>query len=288
MFYTLTEEPVSTTIEYHIIYSHEDAGTPAPLLLSKWGRLTDIEWTYRVVLDAEGVVQEAVYQGPHHVTSRFRGLYGLGGLPMLQAATDNGMVTDIPDSSYRFLLAPVMRWEPHREPRERIMDAFPFTYPMMAWEALRHERPEVPANPATTALADPRCYLYVQTSKMTGRPEQNQGTSIDIRVKLKDDDRWYSSSFGDLRLDGFRAAYDGPYPQFSTTVKLYDGIALNRIERIEAVLLPVGAGAITVKGLKAFFLGPDYLPERPLIVEGEWKLSRRRPSAPLWQALQPV
>lgn len=89
-------------------------------------------------------------------------------------------------------------------------------------------------------------------------------------------------------MDGFRAAYDGPYPRFSTTVKLYDDIALDRIEIVEAVLLPGGADAVTVKGLKAFFLGPDYLPERPLIVEGEWKLSRRRPTALLWQAFQPV
>jgi len=41
----------TTTIEYTLIWSNEDGGTNTPALMARWGRTTDIEWIYRVVLD---------------------------------------------------------------------------------------------------------------------------------------------------------------------------------------------------------------------------------------------
>ena len=46
-----TGEDGNTTIEYTMIWSNEDGGTNTPALMARWGRTTDIEWIYRVVLD---------------------------------------------------------------------------------------------------------------------------------------------------------------------------------------------------------------------------------------------
>ncbi|MBJ8192433.1 hypothetical protein JDS79_37420, partial [Bacillus cereus] len=71
LFYSIEVNEGKTVIEYQMMFSHEDEGTPAPLLMSKWGRTTDIEWMYRVELDAEDNVLEAVFQGAHHITTAF-------------------------------------------------------------------------------------------------------------------------------------------------------------------------------------------------------------------------
>ncbi|WP_199624608.1 hypothetical protein [Paenibacillus alkalitolerans] len=280
-FYLTYEEAGLSVIEYHTLYSHEDEGTAAPLLMSKWGRLTDIEWAYRVYLNAEGGVVKAEYQGPHHKTTTFAGGYALGGHPVLQAATGNGNVTDEPLSHCRCLLPPVYRWHPESEPRERVMDLYPFTYQMMCWELRRQARWESPADSDTIQLADPRSYLYVQTSKYG--VDRSLKTSVDIQVKLTGEPRWYSSSFGDRRAGSFRAAYDGPYERFSTAVKLPDGMSVDRIEEIRVSLLPGGEDRMTVKGLKAFFLDESFLPGDALMTDIIVDVTADEPSATLWK-----
>ena len=39
-----------------MIWSNEDGGTNTPALMARWGRTTDIEWIYRVVLDRAGAI----------------------------------------------------------------------------------------------------------------------------------------------------------------------------------------------------------------------------------------
>ncbi len=51
------------TIEYTVIWSNEDGGTNSPALMARWGRTTDIEWIYRVRVDAAGNALAAVYHG---------------------------------------------------------------------------------------------------------------------------------------------------------------------------------------------------------------------------------
>ncbi|MFE5322000.1 hypothetical protein ACFQ88_25335 [Paenibacillus sp. NPDC056579] len=286
VFYTLERNEAGTVLEYQVLYSHEDEGTPAPMLMAKWGRLTDIEWTLRVVLGRDGEWIGATYQGLHHVTTEFKGLTMLGGHPVLQSASAHGMVTDVPTSGYRLLLTPVYRWNPAAEPRERAMDAFPFTYRMMAWEYQRHrylsQLPAVGTGAEPWQVMDVRDYLYVQTSKWAHEPALQKATSIDVRVKLKGSDAIYSSSFGDWQLAGFRAVYNGPYEWFSTTVKLPSGTVISDIEEIAAVWLEGGDRIVTVRGLKAFMLNDDYLPGVAIETSKELTMSADEPIGRLW------
>ena len=52
-------------VRYSVIISHEDGGTPAPALMARWGRTTDIELIYEVELDGARLVQDR-FQGPDH------------------------------------------------------------------------------------------------------------------------------------------------------------------------------------------------------------------------------
>ncbi|HTE61003.1 MAG TPA: hypothetical protein VK631_11675, partial [Solirubrobacteraceae bacterium] len=97
----------STTIEYTMIWSNEDGGTNTPALMARWGRTTDIEWIYRVVLDPAGRIVSEHYQAPNHETKQFTGAKE-GRHPLLVDVTANNnleQVTD-PDAStgYRFFL----------------------------------------------------------------------------------------------------------------------------------------------------------------------------------------
>lgn len=289
MFYTMETDEKGTILEYQILYSHEDAGTPAPMLMAKWGRLTDIEWTLRVELNPQGEMVKATYQGLHHVTTEYRGVYELGGHPVLQSASAHGMVTDVPTSGYRLLLTPAYRWNPAAEPRERVMDAYPFTYQMMAWEFDRHQRlsqlTSVGEGTEPWQVEDIRDYLYVQISKQAGNPALQKQTCIDISVRLHNSQTVYSSTFDDWRVGEFRAAYSGPYEWFATTVKLPKGTVMGDIAVIEARLLDGGDRAATVRGLKAFMLNDNYLPGSAVETVEEVELTLDQPTGKLWTAI---
>jgi hypothetical protein len=281
MFYFTEPLENGKAIEYQMMFSHEDEGTPTPLLMSKWGRTTDIEWVYRVELDERGNVQKATFQGPDHITGEFKGGTAMGGHPVLQTATTNGMVHDTVTSKYRFLFPPVYEWDQQVEPRERVMDAFPFTYQVTAWEMLRQYPAESPVVNNSFQLADLRNYLFVQTAKVTKDPAKK--TSIDIQVKLKGVGGWFSGSFGDLRHGNFRCAYDGPYFQFSTTVKLPDGTCYDDIEEVCAVWLPGGEESVRVPEFKGFFLDGDYAPQQPIRSTEEVTVTKEQPRQTLWR-----
>lgn len=281
LFYWEEPREDGRMIEYQIMFSHEDEGTPTPLLMSKWGRTTDIEWVYRVFVDADGSVRHAEFQGPHHKTTAHRGNTLMGGHPVLQVATANGMVHDEVTSAYRFLFPPIHRWRPEREPRERVMDAFPFTYQVTAWEVLRQFPMEQPHVLNSFQLTDLRHYLYVQTAKQTSDPKMK--TSIDIQVKLKGVSGWFSGSFGDLKHGNFRCAYDGPYSQFSTTVKLPPGTGYADIEEICAVWLPGGEEQVVVPEFKAMFLDADYLPQPAVRSDSPVTVTKALPRQTLWR-----
>ena len=51
---TAASTPGDTVLEYSVVWSNEDGGTASPALMARWGRTTDIEWIYRVEVDANG------------------------------------------------------------------------------------------------------------------------------------------------------------------------------------------------------------------------------------------
>src|SRR5262249_22315235 len=77
-------------IEYSVVWSNEDGGTNTPALMAQWGRTTDIEWVYRVEVNARGrrVPGTGVFQGAGHATSSFTGKYD-GTHPLIQTCTSN-------------------------------------------------------------------------------------------------------------------------------------------------------------------------------------------------------
>jgi hypothetical protein len=106
LFYRRRAINGTMSIEYHAIFSHEDAGTDLTGLLARWGHTVDIEWVFRVRFDDAARVVAEEFQGPAHSTLRYRGGRSMGGHPVLQVATLNGTVTDRPTCPYRAALAP--------------------------------------------------------------------------------------------------------------------------------------------------------------------------------------
>lgn len=298
LFYSVEGNEEKTVIEYQMMFSHEDEGTPAPLLMSKWGRTTDIEWMYRVELDAEGNVLEAVFQGAHHITTAFNGNYDLGGHPVLQSATTNGNFKDDITSDYRFMLPPAFQWKPEEEPREAVMSRFPFAYQVTGWEMERQQELEIPSQASSITLAHQRSYVFIQTSKRPLRDSdrelspgfklgfnREEDACVDVQLRLHGSEQWYSSCHHDLRLGDFRAAYEGAESHFSTTIKLSGEAVLEDIAEIRAVLLEGGADSMEVAGLCAFTLNEDNLPQFPGIrTDRVIKLTRLQPVGVLWAA----
>ncbi|MFB5266090.1 hypothetical protein ACE41H_04730 [Paenibacillus enshidis] len=299
MFYSVDEREDKTVIEYQMMFSHEDEGTPAPFLMSKWGRTTDIEWMYRIELDAAGNTVTAEFQGEHHITTSFGGGYDLGGHPVLQTATANGNITDRITADYRFMLSPAFQWKPEQEPREAVMMKHPFAFQVTNWEMKRQEPLELPPAPPSIALADQRYYVFVQLFKqplpadvaeLEGLPKRGfnrreEDGCVDIQVRLKGSDEWYSSCYHDLHADGFRAAYEGAEAHFSTTIKLPCLAVLEDIVEIKAVLLEGGADRMRVGELRAFVLDEHYRPAADEIRSPAMRLlTRHQPVSVLWTA----
>jgi hypothetical protein len=288
LFYYCDEhEDGSMTLEYHMIFSNEDWGTSSMALMSKWGRTTDIEWVYRVKIDAHGNISEEntaeEYQGPEHVTTPFRGSRMLGSHPVLQAATLNGNVSDQVTSSYRYLLRPAVRLQ-REVNREAVMNLYPWTYKIMAKEMQRQEKLEFPADAATPLLTDQRNYLFLQMARKSVNGDHCVGR-VDVKVKLFGSATWYTSIHDRPEL-----AYDDVDGPFSTTVKLPAGTTIDQIEEIVAAYVPVEDATddyqIEIPGIRAaFMLGEDYMPIRPILSSSKKvRISPRHPQKTLWAA----
>ena len=88
MYYEVLREPAGDSlIRYTTIFSHEDGGTQAAALMARWGRASDIEWTYELRVRAGKIVEE-IYQGVEHETKRFTGARRCEH-PLLAVASDN-------------------------------------------------------------------------------------------------------------------------------------------------------------------------------------------------------
>src|SRR4051812_15358905 len=147
-----------TTIECTVIWSNEDEGTDAAAQMARCGRTTDIEWIYRVTLDRRGRRLSDAYQGPEHAMLPFTGARE-DRHPLLRTATANHTVVPVAaaDAGWRYRFAlDVSQSLPAGRAREAIMDANPWTYPVMAQEMAREGKLESPASADTPALSDAR------------------------------------------------------------------------------------------------------------------------------------
>lgn len=252
--------PGNRVLEYSVIWSNEDGGTNSPALMARWGRTTDIEWIYRVEVDAAGdrVPGTAVYQAPNHATLLFAGTYE-GDHPLLQTCTANNNMCDrAVDAGMRFFLD-YRESRPADRAREVVMDAHPASYQVMAAEMQREGKIESPTDPATPALGDQRTYLYLEVDKDTTPPNgDGPWVGLAVGVQLHGDDTVYRSDHG---IAGWSINRDLPA---ATTVELPSGTGPGDIAAILAYRVPVGGetgASVTVTDInRAFFMGEDYLP----------------------------
>ena len=245
-------------VRYTVLFSNEDGGTPAPMLMARWGRTTDIEWIYTVNVDAEGNVVSARYQGPGHGSPRFRGKK-VGTHPLLAVSTTNNMVSPATEGEVRVGLYP-LETLPAGEPRETMMNLNPWTFRIMADELYREGKVEAVASASTMQVSDPRNYLYCDVDcRKLGRAEAA------IEVVLKDGRTVRSdqgTSVGLTSRHGVRR----------TTVELPPGTSGSSISQAYAVVVtgsdgqevPARAIADRVKIQRCFLLGPDYRPMPPI------------------------
>jgi hypothetical protein len=184
------EADAGKLIEYTMIFSNEDGGTNSVNLMSRWGRTTDIEWTYRVKLDSSGNVLEDFYQGSRHTTSAFVG-QRINNHPILKTVTHNNLFRDNGISNFKFLLSPE-RVKKADHSREILMDENLWTYEIMTKEMIQEGKYEVHADPISVDVSDARNYLYLEfnTSKF-------DGNKIRFGVKLVNDEAWYMSDHND-------------------------------------------------------------------------------------------
>jgi hypothetical protein len=251
--------------------------------MARWGRTTDIEWIYRVEVDANGdtVSGTGVFQGKNHATRPFNGTTE-GGHPILETCTSNNNVCDskIADPM-RFALDTEQTRAPTRA-RESLMDANPWTYPIMAAEMLREGQVESPSDPATPALGDQRTYLYLEFKKTTaGANDRSSWIGVSIGVVLKGDPTVYRS---DHLTPDWSIQRDLPA---ATTIELPAGTTSADIARIVAIRVPVGKDTgvpVTVTDVnRAFLLDATYSPQASFVSwSGSVTLTQASPSEVLW------
>jgi hypothetical protein len=279
--------PGHRVFEYSVVWSNEDGGTDSPALMARWGRTTDIEWVYRVEVDARGdrVEGTGVYQAANHATLRFSGAYE-GDHPVLQTCTVNNNMCDVVTNPapLRFFLD-ATETRPQDRAREILMDRNPWTYPIMAQEMIREGRVEEPSDPATPAVGDQRTYLFIEIKKQTGAPTgTGAAPGVTVGVRLKDDPATLYRS--DHAIPTSSIARDLPA---ATTVELPEGTTAADIASVEAIRQPMGAGdngaPATVTSInRAFFLDRAYRPQPSAITwTGSVDLTAAQPNGVLWR-----
>ncbi|GHJ37057.1 hypothetical protein [Streptomyces sp. TS71-3] len=274
--------PGHRILQYTIVWSNEDGGTDSPALMARWGRTTDIEWAYRVEVDARGdaVPGTGVYQAANHQTLVFAGTRE-GDRPLLETCTSNNNMCDEVDDPMRFSPS-TLEALPAGAAREHQMDVNPWTYPVMAQEMLREGQIESPSDPATVQVGDQRTYLYVAVAHTATPAAETSAVGLAVGVRLKGDDTLYTSDHdvptSSVNRDGTAA----------TTVELPAGTRQSDISEIVALRRPIQetGATLTVTGIsRAFLLKDDYYPDASFVdVSGSRTLTQEAPTAVLWSA----
>jgi hypothetical protein len=274
-----------SVIEYSVIWSNEDGGTNTPALMAQWGRTTDIEWVYRVEVNAHGkrVPGSGVIQAANHVTRKFRGKYD-GTHPLIQTCTSNNNVCDKVTDPMRFALSTREVLSSSR-PREHEMDVHPWTYQVMAREMIREHQIEAPSDPLTVGVGDQRTYLYVAVDHDTAPSSSAASIGLAVDVKLKLDPTIYESNHD---ITGWTILRNGPA---ATTVELPVGTRPADVESISVRRVAVdsstddGATLTVTRLQRAFFLRSGYRPESSFASwRGTATLTTGNPTAVIWPA----
>ena len=254
-YHEVMPEGASTTLQYTYIFSNEDGGTAADALMARWGRITDIEYVYRVTVDGSGQVVRAVYQDKDHKDAPYTGARE-GLHPLLSIVTRNNLLGPAAPTAFRFALAPVQTLP--EGSREEVMDRNPWTYLVMAqeWQREGQQATEKTASPQTREVSDPRNYLYVE---FRSAPEAAPCDSkLAIQVKLRGSDTLYNS---DHLVDALRIQCEG---WRRAAIELPAGTKADQIESLTFAAYAgknqPGCALVLTDVRKAFLLDQGYVP----------------------------
>ena len=184
-------------VRYTTIFTNEDGGTQSAALMARWGRMTDIEWIYEIRVTEKGEVLSEIYQAANHETKNFAGKR-FGSHPLFLDATVNNNFADTGCSALR--VSPnLIGANLNNGSRETVMDENPWTYQIMAQEAIREGRinsEKLSAN----VIADLREYVYGEIYATT------ENASIAFEMKTPDG-KTVSSDSGNKSLRVNRPGY---------------------------------------------------------------------------------
>jgi len=245
-------------LQYTVIFTNEDGGTPTDRLMATWGRTTDIEFIYGLT-DSSPAREEIQAEG--HKWIDFKGPREAAH-PIVWVSTMNNMVADHgPDDMIRFAPAPQMVSLAGTS-REKVMDENPWMYAVTSAEMEREHRVDPAATPGSGRIVDPRRYVTVEAC----------GEVKDATLAF---DIGFRDASGTMRRIGtdtdprFRIARGGcfrggaPLPEGTTIDKVMEiGVrAYTRAPRPGEAPLPAGAGSVVITDLtKVFMLDERFEP----------------------------
>ncbi len=249
-------------LQYTVIFTNEDGGTPTDRLMATWGRTTDIEFIYGLTDPGPGAPAREEIQAAGHKWITFNGPR-IGPHPVLWVATDNNMVADHgPEDVVTFAPAPQLV-SLDQTSREAVMDANPWMYAVTSAEMVREGRIDPDAKAGSGQIPDPRRYATIEACGDV----HDATLAFDIGVKGAGGDlAWYPTDRSDVR---FRIARGGC---FRGGAPLPDGVtpsdvaalrvrAYTRPPREGETALPAGSGHVVLTRVnRVFMLDRNFVP----------------------------
>jgi hypothetical protein len=172
-------------VQYTVIFTNEDGGTPTDRLMATWGRTTDIEFIYGLTEPPTGEAAREEIQSAGHKWIPFQGPRE-GPHPILWVATENNMVADHgADDLVRFAPAPQLVSLAGTS-REKVMDDNPWMYAVTSAEMVREHRVDPGATPGSGRIVDPRRYVTIEACGQV----KDATLAFDVGVKTGGDLVW--------------------------------------------------------------------------------------------------
>ena len=248
-------------LQYTVIFTNEDGGTPTDRLMATWGRTTDIEFIYGLTEPAGGETPREEIQAAGHKWIPFQGPRD-GLHPILWVATENNMVADHgADDLIRFAPAPQLVSLAGTS-REKVMDDNPWMYAVTSAEMLREHRIDPLAAPGSGKIVDPRRYVTIEACGVV----KDATLAFDIGVARGDTIDWFATDRAETK---FRIARGGC---FRGGAPLPEGTTVERIREIRVRAnprpprdgeSPAPTGSVTLQALtRVFMLDDRFVPRQ--------------------------
>ena len=252
MWHDINQEGTNKRITYSIIFSNEDSRVGVGLsdLMFSYGRTTDIEWIYEVLLSGDGDILSEIFQGASHITTDFQG-NKIGRHPILKNATLNCNFTDMGTSDYKFFLSPIYTADDGYT-QQILMDENPWIYRIMAEELINEDRYEEPGNPESVLISDVRNYIYIEYVGSVS------GENITLELAAK-----FIANCGNF-------VHHHNYPEFSygysggihrTSIELPENFNPSELHNIGFISLGNSTYSLSINDIsRLFYLDENYMP----------------------------